>query len=168
MRETSLGCGAVILTEREIFDRLQQSLKRAISLCTDLATQPKSGANFHALRAELKLIEGSCRQAAVWREDTRWLQPALKAEQAHQIARIWLDRPTVSSKKLFAKLGDVLRQWVKDLEALKTGKTGRRGIILPDNGFVKGMPEAPRLALPSIGPVFTPRGMPAGLIAPPL
>lgn len=155
-----------MLTEREIFDRLTQSLKRAISLCNDIARQPKSGPQFIALRAELKLVEGACRQAAVWREDTRWLAVGIKAEQAHQYARIWLDRPTVQSKKLFTLLAAVLRRWFVELSAVRDSKVGRSGIILPES-MAPGMPEQPRLVLPDVQ-MFSPRPMPAGLIASPV
>lgn len=123
-----------MLTEREIFDRLKGCVRAAISDCEKVATRPESGAAYISLRANLKLAEGCCRQAAHWREDTRWLEPGRKMEQAHQIARAWLHRPTVQSKKLFTGLAAALRKILGDLERVETMATGRVGAILPIYG----------------------------------
>ena len=120
------------LSEREIFDQMLMSLRGAIDDCVEIASQPRSGPQFERLRAKLKLVEGCCRQAAAWREDTRWLPIGITVEQAHQRARGWLHRPTVASKKLFLMLADNLRLLEKAVVGLQTKATGRKGIILPD------------------------------------
>lgn len=119
------------LTEQEIFDCLKSNLRSAASDCDLIARQPVSGLYFDRMRKSLKLVEGACRQAAYWRQDARWLPLGIKMEEAHQRARIWLHRPTVQSKKLFTKLGDVLRQLLRDVEGLEFLATGRVGAILP-------------------------------------
>ena len=119
------------LTETEIFDCLKSNLRSAAADCDLIARQPVSGPIFDRMRKSLKLVEGACRQAAYWREDARWLPLGIKMEEAHQRARTWLHRPSVSSKKLFTKLGDVLRQLLRDIERLEFMATGRVGAILP-------------------------------------
>ena len=104
------------------------------------------------MRKRLKLCEGACRQAAFWREDSRWLKVGLKMEQAHQIARTWLHRPTVKSKKLFTSLAAALRKVERDVERLERGRTGIMGMILPT-------PEAPPLRQGRPVQVITPRGI---------
>jgi hypothetical protein len=119
------------LTEREIFDCLRTNLRSAAADCDLIARQPISGPIFDRMRKSLKLVEGACRQAAYWREDARWLPLGVKMEEVHQRARTWLHRPTVSSKKLFALLGDVLRKLLRDVDNLEFMATGRTGLILP-------------------------------------
>jgi hypothetical protein len=119
------------LTEAEIFDCLRENLKGAADDCDLIARFPQSGVAFDRMRKRLKLVEGACRQAAFWREDARWLQPGLKMEQAHQIARTWLHRPSVQSKKLFAGLAAALRRMHADIDRLEAMRAPRLGMILP-------------------------------------
>lgn len=120
-----------MLTEREIFDCMRQNLRQAAAECDFIARQPTSGAPFTRLRECLKLAEGCCRQAGHWRQDGRWFQPGIQLEHIHQVARSWLHRPTVESKKLFTMLAEVLRKWDADLHRLQTRPTLRSGEILP-------------------------------------
>jgi hypothetical protein len=120
------------LTEREIFACLRENLRGAADDCDQIAKQPLSGVHFDRMRRRLKLCEGACRQAAFWREDSRWLPIGIKMEEAHQRARTWLHRPTVKSKKLFTKLGDNLRQLARAVDRMETARTGRMGMILPE------------------------------------
>lgn len=117
------------LTEQEIKDCLKDNLRQAIQHCTDLATKPKRGLSYDALRTELGLIEGCCTQMAYWRSDTRWLQFGLLMEQAHQRAGEWLRRH--HPKKLFLMLGENLKVLLLIAEDLETKKTGIMGSILP-------------------------------------
>lgn len=120
-----------MLTETEIFSQLRGQLSEAAEACDHVAARPESGIHFIRLRRALKLAEGCCRQAAMWRGDARWLEPGVKLEQAHQIARDWLHRPTLESKRLFVALAAALRQMTLHLAMLETAKTGRSGSILP-------------------------------------
>lgn len=127
------------LTEHEIFDRMMQSLKSAAHLCELLASRPVKGPNYHNLRTELLLIEGCCRQAAAWREDTRWLGWGLLMSEVHKRSGNWLRaeaRLTVKrhaeTSKLFLMLMANLCGMYVQIEHLRTSATGRRGIILPD------------------------------------
>jgi len=130
------------LTEVEIFNRMQESLRAAEQACIDLATIPAKGANYDALRTHLKLIEGCCRQASAWREDTRWLPIGLMMAEAHRRAGDWLrgiKMPDGSRRHLvagelhpnFVKLAENLKALGVACQRLRTARTGRRGIILP-------------------------------------
>lgn len=119
-----------MLTEVEILDCLGSNLMLAADRCKQIAQYPKSARPFTEMRASLKLAEGAARQAAHWRGDIRWLRPALYLEQAHQLARTWLHRPSVESKRLFKGLAAALIQMAKDLLRLETMATGTKGLIL--------------------------------------
>lgn len=119
------------LSESEIWECLKENLKGAADDCAIIARQPSSGPEFIRLRERLALCEGACRQMSVWRQDTRWLPIGMKFEQAHQKAREWLHRPTVSSKKLFTLLETALRKMQRDTEILHKRATGKVGMILP-------------------------------------
>jgi len=119
------------LTEQEIFSAMRENLRGAADDCDLIANHPSSGPAFDRMRKRLKLVEGCCRQAAYWREDARWLPMGVKMEQAHQIARKWLHRPTVQAKKLFTGLAAVLRQFADQLDKLQNARSNRVGLILP-------------------------------------
>lgn len=119
------------LTEAEIFGRLKDNLRSAAADCDAIANNPQSAVAFTRMRASLKICEDMCRLAAVFRDDARWFTPGLVMEQAHQIARKWLHRPTVQSKKLFTGLAAALRKIHADLGVLETQATGRIGMIVP-------------------------------------
>lgn len=132
------------LTEQEIFDCIADNAKLAAEHCDRLARDPapRRGDTYHQLRTELKLIEGACRQASVWRQDTRWLPIGLMMEEAHKRAGDWLrgaKQDGVLIKlaerhhfQCFTKLAENLRGLAVQMEALRTRATGRSGMILPD------------------------------------
>lgn len=131
------------LTEAEIFDQLTQSLRISADLCDVMARNPVRGASYMRLVRELKLIEGCCRQAAVWREDCRWLNFAPLINEAHKRAGEWLrgykmpngQRIKIADGTLhpcFVKLAENLRELLKVVLATKTNRTGHVGMILPD------------------------------------
>jgi hypothetical protein len=133
------------LTEIEIFDCMQTSLKLAVEQCEDLAKLPAKGPTYVKLRENLRLIEGCCKQASAWREDTRWLNFAFMMGEVHKKAGNWL-RGTVQvdgipvklapqhGAMLFLKLADNLRGIDKLAGEVKNKATGRRGMILPEMG----------------------------------
>ncbi|HQT65360.1 MAG TPA: hypothetical protein PLO16_12690 [Acidocella sp.] len=118
------------LTEREIFDCLVTNFRLAAEHCEDLAKLPARGPTYNALRHELLLIEGACRQASVWREDTRWLSIGLMMHEAHERAGHWLRRHY--PRPLFLKLADNLRAALKLAEQYQHTATHRLGMILPE------------------------------------
>ena len=131
------------LTETEIFDCMRTSLKAAAECCDELARTPLKGPVYDRLRKELKLIEGCCRQASAWREDTRWLPIGLMMHEVHDKAGNWLrgwKHPENGQRikfaegqrnPLFVKLGENLRALSTVAENLRTKATGRVGMILP-------------------------------------
>ena len=131
------------LTEAEIFDCMAENLRKAIYHARELAVSPRKGPAFIAFRAELKLVEGACRQAAVWRQDTRWYPLGVMMEDVHQRAKEWLrgvvDTETGQRRMipegvkhpLFTKLADNLESLLANVEQLRTKATGRMGMILP-------------------------------------
>jgi len=116
-------------TEQQIFQRLSDSLKAAAECCDKLAAEPKTGPNYVRLRRHLSLIEGAARQAAHWREDSRWLKVGLDAAHCHAKAGDWLR--SHAPRLYFTKLAASLRQIYISTERLRTMPTGRMGAILP-------------------------------------
>ena len=124
-------CKALImLTETEIMECLVENFRLAADNCAKLANVPAAGMAYNDLRHQLLLIEGACRQAGVWRGDSRWFQIGLMMNEAHNRAGDWLRGHL--SRKLFTKLGENLLAGLKLAEGLRDKATGRSGIILPD------------------------------------
>lgn len=132
------------LTEAEIFDCLFDNFKSAAQDCENLARSPISGPNYLRLRESLGLIEGACRQAAVWRQDSRWYDIGLYMAEAHKRAGTWLrgyKDPNTGQKRYmtqaerfrnFTMLANNLRSGQRRAEEFKNKKTGRVGMILPE------------------------------------
>lgn len=131
------------LTEIEIFSRLAETLRESEQACRDLAILPQKGPAYDRLRKNLRLVEGCCRQASAWREDTRWLPMGLQMAKAHKMAGDWLrgiQQPDGTRRKLapgeihpcFQRLAEILAAAHKVCDSLRHAKTGRRGIILPE------------------------------------
>lgn len=116
-------------TEPQIFQRLSDSFKAAAEACDGLANEPKTGPNYLRLRRHLKLIEGAARQAAHWREDSRWLKVGVDVAHCHEMAGAWLR--SHAPRTYFTKLAAALRNLHKSTERLRTQATGQRGAILP-------------------------------------
>jgi len=127
------------LTEHEILSCLKDNLGKAIQHCEDLAVLSRRGPTYDALRKELKLIEGCCRQIAFWRGgDARWLPIGMMMEEAHKRAGDWCrDRSLIATldanpaNPLFKKLADNLRKLERLTRDLENKRTGRKGPILP-------------------------------------
>lgn len=120
------------LGEFEIFDRLISSFRAAEEHCRALAQQENriKGEHYNKLRIELGLIEGACRQASAWREDSRWLQIGQYAAECHKRCGGWLrhrDPP-----KYFRLLADNMLMMMKATQELKDRATGVRGAIVPE------------------------------------
>ncbi len=131
------------LTEVEIFARLVESLREASEAAEELSTRDVKGPAYSRLREHLMLIEGSCRQASAWRQDTRWLDLGQLAAECHKRAGGWLrgHKDTITKIRTplamktknqnFLMLAQNLRFFLKGVEKLKDAKTGRVGMILP-------------------------------------
>src|ERR1017187_4199497 len=138
------------LTEVEIFDCLASNFNLAAEHCEDLAKLPKKGPTYVKLRAELKLLEGACRQTAYWRQAARMLRIGLYMEAGHKRAGDWLRGYKLPSGQrvthregtihpLFMKLAENLLAGHQQAARLRNRKAGRAGTILP-----KAMPAPHR------------------------
>lgn len=143
------------LTESEIFDCLSTNFRLAAEDCEQLAVSPRKGPTYAALRDKLELLEGACRQASVWRQDTRWLTIGMTMAEAHKRAGEWLRGVKIAGHMgrvkiapghmhpLFLKLAENLRLGHRKAEELRTKKTGRVGMILPEMGRAPRRDAAP-------------------------
>lgn len=131
------------LTEADIFECLSENFRLAAEDCEKLARSPRKGPTYKALRDKLELLEGACRQASYWRQDTRWLQIGMFMAQCHERAGEWLRGIKVPGKpriKLapghlhpnFVKLAENLRAAQVKAEEFRTKATGKVGTILPE------------------------------------
>lgn len=130
------------LTEVEIFDCLSSNFKLAAELAEDLAKLPLKGVAYDKFRKTLRLIEGACKQASTWREDTRWLRFGLMMAECHKRSGNWLRgvRLEDGSKvkmadsqtcPFFMGMADALRGLHALAERTKHERTGKIGMILP-------------------------------------
>lgn len=131
------------LTEAEIFDQMETSFRLAIELCGALAVLPLKGEAYDKFRRQLRLIEGCCKQANTWREDTRWLLFIRLMGETHQRAGDWLrgikqpdgTRVKIAEGELhpaFVMLAVNLRALHECAAGIRDKATGRSGMILPD------------------------------------
>jgi len=128
------------LTEVEIFACMHENLILAAQHAVDLAKLPAQGLTYQKFREEMLLVEGCCRQASAWREDTRWLQVGLVIADALQRTGSWLrgyrvegrEGKTFYPRDLYLMLAEKLREIAKVIEGLQHGATGRVGMILPE------------------------------------
>jgi len=118
------------LTEIEIFNRMAESFRIAAEECEAIALDPKAGPHYTKMREHLRLIEGCCRQASAWREDTRWLPMGLMMSSIHKKAGDWLRRH--NPRKQFTMLAALLRQGQKLSEELRDKRAPKSGMILPE------------------------------------
>lgn len=130
------------LSETEIFDCLASNFRLAAEHCEDLARLPAKGPTYVKFRNELRLIEGAARQAAMWRQDARFLSIGIACAKAHELAGEWLRgvrtrsgarRPLARGEihPSFMTLSVFLRKCQAKAEDVKTKRTGRPGTILP-------------------------------------
>lgn len=130
------------LTESEIFDQMNTSFRLAIEHCDELTKRPVGGIVYDQFRKQLRLIEGCCKQANTWREDTRWLVFIKLCSETHQRAGDWLRgikepsgrRVKIANGQLhpaFQMLSVNLQAMHKLSHQIRTAKTGRLGMILP-------------------------------------
>ena len=130
------------LTEAEIFDCMRTNFRIAIDECEKLAARPVGNASYDRFRHALRLIEGTCKQANCWREDTRWLPIGKMMADVHQRAGDWLrgikqedgTRRALAKGQLhpaFQILAENLRALMRLSEQIRTHATHRSGMILP-------------------------------------
>ena len=136
------------LTEVEIFDCMYDNLQKAAQHAVDLAKLPAQGPTYQKFREEMLLIEGCCRQASAWREDSRWLGVGMVIAQALARTGNWLRGYRVEgtmgkvfySRDLYLMLADNLRGIAKVIEGLRhnaTGQMGADGMFTADEVLAK-------------------------------
>lgn len=129
------------LTEVEILSRLRASLGEAIQASKDLAIKSRVGSPYSRLRDHLALIEGCCRQMAMWRGDYRWLPFGVAMANCHKRSGdmlrghledgVFIPWSTGVINQNFVKLGAELGVVLEYLNTMATAKTGTLGPILP-------------------------------------
>ena len=124
-----------MLQENEVIDCHVDALKKARSCCVGLDSQGDdphaevAAYHYTELKSALDRLEGSARQLAYYREDTRWLKLAtvytrlMPLVQGNFGAMNW---------RAFGAMVPALDIAMKNAQALVERKTGKRGIILPD------------------------------------
>ncbi len=127
------------LTEREILAQLKESLRIAAESAYKLSIGQR-GPEYLALRRNLKLAEGCCRQMSAWRADSRWLPFGLKLAQAQQMCGRWLREKQPAWR--FKGLAEILACAVANADTLQNKKTGRIGSILPPPGYMPPVSES--------------------------
>lgn len=120
------------LTEKEIFDCLETNLRECAGYCVRMARGDR-GDIYVRFRRKMKLIEGACRQAAMWRGDSRWLPFGIKIHEAQERVGKWLREHPFEPRKLVA-LAALLEQSYHGAIKLKEARTNRTGLILPMPG----------------------------------
>lgn len=131
------------LTECEIFDCMTIHFRIAIEACEKLAARPTGNATYDRFRKALRMIEGTCKQANCWREDTRWLPIGKMMADCHQKAGEWLrgikqedgSRVAIAKGQLhpaFLMLAENLKALQKLTVQIRDQATHRVGMILPD------------------------------------
>lgn len=119
------------LTELEVFDCLVSNFREAAEHCEDLALQHNriAGQRYVKLRDNLMKIEGASRQAAMWRDDSRWLLIGQHAAECHKKCGDWLRFKTRG--RMFEKCAENMRMMLAAAQQMKDRATGVRGAILP-------------------------------------
>lgn len=145
------------LTAREVFERLVTSFREAAEHCEALAVQINrvKGQRYVKLREHLMLIEGSSRQAAFYRDDSRWLQIGQFAAESHKRCGNWL-RSRLRGP-MFLKLAENMRMMQRAAEEMRDQATGVRGPILPQQP--KYDPENRSVQVRTPGGIILPAGV---------
>lgn len=119
------------LSEIEIFDCLVTNFRDAAEHCEALALQHNriEGQRYVKLRDNLVKIEGAARQAAMWRDDARWLAIGQHAAECHKKCGDWLRFKTRG--RMFEKCAENMRMMLAAAQDMKDRATGVRGAILP-------------------------------------
>lgn len=133
-------------SEQQIFDMMWQSFGLAIDACEKLSVMSRKGLPYEQLRTNLHLIEGCCRQAAVWRGgDARYLPIGVFMANCHNRAGDWLRGhkdpitgypialPLGVKNRNFVELASYLRWAENRCREFQEQKTGRTGVILPQS-----------------------------------
>jgi hypothetical protein len=122
------------LTQREILTKHEQCLREAKEACVQLAKNADPeylfprGHLYGNLKRALTQLEGTCRQMAAFRDDTRWLQLGfVYARAIRQVQVKFNDQKWLYFRELIA----LFENGLKRMDDLANRKTGKSGIIMP-------------------------------------
>lgn len=122
--------------EKEQFELIRENLRLAVEDCRAIATQYETGFRYTQLRKHLLTAEDACRDLMWLREDVRWSEFSLLLPKCQEISRRWLTPLSLQGKKVFSHMAESLAWLLAYVERMRTQKTGRRGIILPEIGKI--------------------------------
>jgi hypothetical protein len=153
---------------------MYDNMRASIQLATDLAYKPGQGPTYSMFRDEMRSAEDCCKQAAVWRQDTRWYPLGNVIAQHAAITGKWLRGykvegrlgKTFYSRDLYLMLAENLGGLLVIMNQLKDDATGRVGPILPEvHHFSRTQDRPMQVMVP--GEARSPAGilLPAGLVA---
>lgn len=125
------------LSEQEIISRFRQSFSEAKVACDMLSKNANPevvmlrGRHYKNLKTSLKEMEGCAKQMAAYRDDTRWLPLGILygAKCARAAQKRFVDMDWLGFKKMIV----IFEQGERRVTELAEKKTGRVGIILPQN-----------------------------------
>ncbi len=118
-----------MLLEHEIWAKLRDTLKSAITHCGMLATFPAQGPTYLKMIVELEEIEGASRQLGFNRGDARWSQFGFEMHAFRK--RIGDAIRAHHARTIFLHMQGMMKGALADAEKMKDAKTGRLGAILP-------------------------------------
>jgi len=133
---------------------MAEEFRLAAEDCDRLAALPPGspiavGPLYNQLRNRMKLIEGTIRQAAYWRQDARWFRIGPLVEELHQRIGNWLRLKVKPSPRVFELCAINMRMLHKVCEAHRTQATGKAGTILPAPLTPAARPDRSVLVRPS-------------------
>lgn len=124
------------LTEKEQFESIRENLRLAAEDASAIATEPETGLRYIQLRKHLLAAEEACRAVMWLREDARWSEFSLLFPKCQEISRRWLTPLSVEGKKVFVRMAESLTWLLRYAEDMRTRRSGKRGIILPEIGKI--------------------------------
>ena len=122
------------LTEQEILSKHKQSLGEGRDACQWLGRNADPeylaprGRHYGNLKRALNALEGTCRQLAAFRADTRWTKlgflyaRAMRVAQAKFVRQDWM---------AFNQMQQLFENGLRRMDELQNAKTGKLGPILP-------------------------------------
>lgn len=122
------------LTQQEIMDKHIQCLKEGRDACQSLAKNADPeyifprGHLYGSLKRALKALEGTCRQMAAFRDDTRWTKLGFVYARAMRVAQVKFVRQDWLA---FRQIAEIFEVGLKRMDELANAKTGKTGVILP-------------------------------------
>jgi hypothetical protein len=122
------------VTQQELLAKHKECLKQGKEVCIQLAKNADPaylfprGHLYGQLRRALTQLEGTCRQLAANRDDTRWTKLGFVYARGLRMAQVKFNN---QEWLFFRKFQELFEQGLVHMNDLATRKTGKSGIILP-------------------------------------